>query len=123
MRVRPALCHQCRTFVFAEAVANEVELAAEIRDIFARQFGDPTTAFLKEALARRVKQQMDEYRFAVSIAAQRKSPPRCLKCGAVHPQPIGDAPTKECDYFASPILGDGVNEFCGVFTPEGLRIR
>ena len=123
---QPAWCRGCSRFVVAEQVPAVEALEAEIARF---RSADPDTletwAFVSNGAS--VAEQVAELLRYVDWRKGRKSPPRCLECGAVDPVPV---PTR--GEFAHPATGERVVVKSGgfadtapwfaEFSPEGEQL-
>lgn len=123
---QPAWCCTCRRFVTAEEVPSVEALEKEISRFRA---AEPDTlqkwAFVSNGVP--AAERIAELLRYVEWRKGRRSPPRCLQCGAVDPVPIPEA-----GEFAHPATGErvvvadsgwaDVDFWFAEFSPEGERL-
>lgn len=126
IRQQSAWCRACQRFVVAEEVPSIEALEEEIARFHA---ADPHTLKMWEFVSNGapVEERVVELLRYVAWRKERRSPPRCLECGAVDPVTI-----PESGEFAHPATGVrvvvGSSGFAATapwiadFTPEGERV-
>jgi hypothetical protein len=122
----PAWCPACDTFVVAEEIPSVEAIEEEIRGL---ESGDPELLKVWEFVSNGapVARRIAELRQRLRWRRGRRSPPRCLHCGA-----IGVIPIPHRGEFRHPHSGERVivtdsgfadtQWWCAQFSPEGEHL-